>query len=443
MHPSALSRRRLLGWLAAIAAGWAASPVSRAAPRQPVMVLTSYPDEVVSRMEAAFEKAYPAYRMQVVWRMPHDALPYLTQPAQGGIDVYWSASPRTFAAARNAGAWRKLDIDRSGLPDRIGKTAIADAQGYFTASEVAGFGFAVNRRELAQRQLPLPADWTDLADPRFADQVALPIPARIGFAPPIVEIVLQAYGWDAGWALWSEISGNARLMDRGATFVSEEVATGKCAVGISIDFFVASAIANAGKDSPLDFVYPRHGGINPGQIALTADSPNREGGKAFASFVLSDAGQKILGHPDIRKLPARPGVYADLPAGVHNPFAAAARGDYDFDGLVAQPRLALSAAVFQQMLVEDHAARAALWRRVHAAQAAGKGKDAAVLAARRALGTPPLSEGAAADAALRQRFRDRLEGAERQALLTEEQAWRAHSQARQAEADAALRGIGA
>jgi hypothetical protein len=45
----------------------------------------------------------------------------------------------------------------------------------------------------------------ETADPRFAGQIALPSPATVGFAPPLMEIVLQAYGWEEGWALWSEM----------------------------------------------------------------------------------------------------------------------------------------------------------------------------------------------------------------------------------------------
>lgn len=436
------SRRKAIQLLAGAAAFPAVAttlPV-RAATRQPVQVLTSYPDEVVSRMEAAFEKAWPAYRMQVVWRMPHDALPYLKAPNQSGVDVYWSASPRTFAAAKAAGAWRKLDIDRQGLPSHIGQTALADPDGYYTATEVAGYGFAVNATELAKLQLPTPQDWRDLTDARYAGRIALPIPARVGFAPPMVEIVLQAYGWAAGWALWSELAGNARLVDRGATFVTDEVGTGRCAVGLSIDFFVASAVANAGPGSALQFAYPRHNGVNPGQIALTAQSANRQGGSAFAQFVLSQAGQSILGHPDLKKLPARPSVYASLPPGTHNPFEAAKHGDYDFDGVRAQPRLALSAALFQQMLVEDHTQRVALWQRLHQMEAAGHTSHPRALAARQALSTPPLSEAEANDPTLQRLFRERLEGTDRQALLPQETVWRAHSQTQLTQAEAALQG---
>lgn len=434
--PSGLSRRRLLGLLGGSALA-AMAPLSAlaAASRQPVLVMTSYPDEVVSRIETAFEKANPAYRLQVVWRMPHDALPYLRQPKQGGIDVYWSASPRNFASLKSEGAWRKLDIERGGLPATIGKTAIADADGYFQATEVAGYGFAVNPRELARLGLAQPTDWRDLTDPRYAGKIALPIPARVGFAPVMVEIVLQAYGWQAGWALWSEIAGNAALVDRGATFVSDEVGSGRCAVGLSIDFFVASAVANG---APLRFVYPRRSGINPGQIAITAAAPNPDGAKAFTAFVLSDAGQKILTHADIRKLPARPSAYADLPADYHNPFVAAEAGAYDFDGIAAQPRLALSAALFEQMLVYRQAELVELWRRIHAAEAAGKN----LAAARKVLSTPLLSEAEAADGGLRQSFRGRVEGAEAP-LSAAEEGWRQAALAQRAEADRLLRRAGA
>jgi ABC-type Fe3+ transport system substrate-binding protein len=408
-----LPRRKFIAGVAAL--GVSASCPVVAAPR-PVVVMTSFQDELVSRFEAAFEKAHPQYRLQVIWRMPHDAAPYLRQPAQGGVDVYWAASPRTFASLARDSVWRKLPVDRAGLPERVGNTPLADAQGYYTATEMAGFGFAIAPTVLTARQLTAPADWTDLADPRLAGLVALPIPARVGFAPSIVEIVLQAYGWERGWALWSQIAANAVLVDRGATFVTDEVATGRCAVGVSIDFFVTSAIANG---AALDFVYPRHTGVNPAHAAITSSSPNPAGAKAFVEFLLTQSGQKILAHPDIRRLPVRPSAYDGLPAGYFNPFAAAASGGLQFNGEAARPRLSLSSAVFQQMLVQPHDDIKALWQRVRAAQARGK----PVAAARKQLETPPITESEAADEALRRQFANRLEGNLSQQLLAVETSW--------------------
>src|SRR5262245_18797718 len=92
---SGLRRREFLGALI-VGSLAAATPYALLAAPRTLVVLTSYPDEVVSRFEAAFEAAHPDYRLQIVWRMPHDALPYLSQPKQSGVDVYWSPSPRTF-----------------------------------------------------------------------------------------------------------------------------------------------------------------------------------------------------------------------------------------------------------------------------------------------------------------------------------------------------------
>lgn len=421
---SALRRRLLLALGALPAAGHAAP----AAPsRQPVVVLTSYNDEVFSRFEAAFEQAWPQYKLQLVWRMPHDALPYLRQARQSGVDVYWSASPRNFASLAADGIWQPLAIDRSGLPARIGKASLADADGYYAATEMAGYGFIVNPAELARLGLAVPQDWSELATAAWSGRIALPDPGRVGFAPVMVDIVLQAYGWERGWALWSAIAGNAgSVMEAGSTFVTDEVAGGRCALGLSIDFFSAAAIANG---APLRFVYPAHSGINPAHIAICRDAPNPDGARAFANFVLSATGQRLITHRDIRKLPVRPAVYRELPADYYDPFRAAAQGVFDYDGTATRDRLGLVAALFAQTLTREHGELAGLWRRVHRAEAAGRD----VAAARRLLEAPPLTAAEADDPALLASFRNRREAATAPAANAIELRWQENSRARRGE----------
>ena len=438
--PVDVTRRRVLESLAAGLAAFTISP-ARAAEAllktpEPLVVLTAYPDEVLSRFEAAFEKSHPEYRLQFIWRMPHDALPYLQNPRQSGVDVYWSASPRTYAVLAKQGALQKLDIDRSGLPDHLGGTLLSDPDGYYVATEMAGYGFAVNPQVLTRQKLAEPADWTDLIDPRFAGQIVLPTPARVGFAPPLVEIVLQAYGWNKGWALWSEIAGNSVLLDRGSTFVTDEVSSGRRAVGLTIDFFAASALANG---APLKFIYPPHNGVNPAHIAITASAPHAAGAKAFVEFVLSAQGQKILAHPDIRKLPVRPAVYGDLSASQFNAFDAAGKGGFAFNEEIAKPRMGLTTALFEQFLGAPHDDLAVLWARVHGAEA----KGLPVAKARLMLSAVPLSEAESFDAALQQSFRDRIEGHTVAAVSDVENAWRVRADKNRFEAKRLLDAAGA
>lgn len=425
------ARRAFIRKAGAVVAATAASPLWAAA-RRDVVVLTAYPDAVVSRFEAAFEQAWPQYRLRVVWRMPHDALPYLRQPGQGGVDVYWSASPRTYAQLKAEQALRKLPVSLAGLPGRIGGSVIDDPDGYFAASEVAGYGFAVNPAYLARHGLPVPADWSDLAQPAYAGHLVVPDPVEVGFAPVLVDIPLQAYGWDTGWALWSAIAANARFVGRGGSFVSDEIGSGRSGVGLSIDFFVAAAIANG---APLDFVYPRQGGVNPAHVAVTANSPNPAGAKAFVEFVLSEGGQRILAHPDIRKLPVRPSVYGSLPAGYHKPFKVAEQGGYRYDNGRGKGRAAPVAAAFGQAVLQPRERLARLWQRLRAADGATWNQVWPLLAA------PPCAEAEVEDAAVQQAFFARRDdpAAEARAKALEA-GWAARAEARHARAEALLGG---
>jgi len=396
-------RRRLLQGLA----GALALPVSAwgaAAPRQ-LNILTSYPDEVMARFEAAFEQRYPQYRIRYLWRMPHDALPYLeNQSGADTVDVFWAASPRTFARLKSEHLLRKLELDRSGLPSAISKTVISDPDGYYLATEVAGYVVAYNTASLAKLGVSPPRDWPELANPSLAGNIALPVPSEVGFAPVMYDIVLQAFGWERGWALWSEIAALSVLVHRGATFISEDVGSGKIAVGLSIDFFVKAAISNG---APLRQSYPQHNGMNPGHVALPVAGTNSAGAQAFAEFVLSPQGQALLLHPEIRKLPVRPATYAAAGAGEFNPFAAAEQGSMDYDGALSRERLNVISAVFDAMLAQPHEELRVLWHRVHAAEA--RGMDMAPV--RAVLSAPPLSESEARADAVKRPLQATLEGA--------------------------------
>lgn len=422
---SSSSRRAFVKGLSLLALAGAAG-TGQAAQRRDVVVVTSYPDEVVSRFEAAFEKAHPEWRLRIVWHMPHDALPTLRRPGPEGVDVYWTPSPRNYAILKGEGLLRKLDVDRSGLPGRIGNTLIDDADGYYAATETAGYGFAINPDYLKAHGLPEPTDWTDLADARYGGHIALPNPGRVGFAPVMADIPLQAYGWEKGWAMWSAITANSMLVDRGGTFVSDELSSGRRGIGVSIDFFVAAAIA---KGAPLRFIYPKNGGVNPGQVAIMAGARNLDGARAFVTFLLSDAGQKIVTHPDIRKLPVRPSVYAGLDAGYHNPFAVAAAGGYGYDSDRGIGRLPVIAALFDSVLAQHRETLAELWAK--ARRVGGERGEQA----KRLLSAVPISEADADKTEWQQAFANRRDDAKAEAAAVAlEQQWVAESGARLARA---------
>lgn len=395
-------RRHLLKGAAALAASLSL-PRAQSAPttQQTITVLTAYQDDVLRQFEAAFEQAHSQYRLQFVWRMPHDTLPYLADGNTHGVDVLWMASPRTFFALKHKDLWRTLDLGKLTPPDRIGGTQLNDPEHQYLATEMAAYGMAVNMRALQSLGLPPPQDWPDLLDARYAGHIALPVPSRVGFASVLMDIVLQQWGWDQGWALLSELAGNATLVGNGANFITDEVSSGRAAIGISIDFFVNAAIANG---APLKLIYPRHNGINPGHVAIPRNAPHPEGAQAFARFVLSPAGQSLLLKPDIRKLPVHADTYSA--AEHYRPFDAAARHELDYDNEAGMARLGLIAPVFDALITQEHARLTALWQGVHATeQRTGK----PMTDVRQCLCTPPISAADADKPALQAQFK-RLEG---------------------------------
>ncbi len=329
--------------------------------KESVTVLTAYPEEVVSHFETAFEQTHPEIDVQILWRMPNDALPYLSQPEQGGVDVYWSASLRTFQALKEQGAWRKLDVTDQGLPTHLGALPLADRDGFYRTTEMAGYGFALNPAYLKKHQLPVPTDWKALADQRYQGHLALPVPSKVGFAPMMIDSVLQQYGWDQGWALLAEIVANAKPVEAGSTFVSDMLGSGERGIAPTIDFFTASAIANG---APLQFSYAQPVAYSPAHIAITQASKHSDAAKQFVAFVLSEAGQKLLFHADIRKLPVRPDVYGAKPADYFDPFAASLAHPVVYDPETALPRLGLNNALFDAMFTEHWSRVQALFERL-------------------------------------------------------------------------------
>jgi ABC-type Fe3+ transport system substrate-binding protein len=391
----AKSTAALLAGVALLALPFAAP----AAAKDPVVVLTGYHDDVVSPVVKAFEAAHPDIQVELVWKQGREAFDALAKPGQGGVDVFWAPALGSFPALRELGAFQPIAVDRAALPGRIGKQPVSDPNGYFEAYEVAGYGLAVNAAKLNALGLAQPKAWRDLADPRFAGQIGLPVPGQVGFAPALYDVILQSEGWEKGWALISEIAGNGKLLEFGGS-PTADVASGDIAAGLTIDFYPLSAAAGG---DPLAFIYPARTAFLPAHVAVTASAPHTATAAAFVQFLLSREGQEVLLRPDVRRHPIRPDAYGKAPAGFGNPFAP---DDITFayDSELGRLRRGVIATLFQTAIASRHDKVVALWRAIHDAEAklAAKpdpARSALLQEARRLAGSIPLSAEAARDPA--------------------------------------------
>ncbi|HPE60074.1 MAG: extracellular solute-binding protein [Thiothrix sp.] len=393
-------------------------------------VMTSYPEAVVSRFEEAFETAHPDIPVQILWRRSNDALPYLLQPEQGGVDVYWTPSRRNFLALKHAGAFGPIGIDRTGLPDKIGDLAISDPDGQYLASEIAGYGIFVDTDRLQELGMPEPERWKDLADPRLRGEVALPVPSQVGFAPMLIDQLLQAEGWEKGWNTWRAIALNSRLIQRRGGAITGEVSSGRLAAGLTMDFFALSTMTDGGRGK---FIYPHRTTFNPAQIGIMAATRQRPAAETFVAFILSDAGQRLLFHPAISRLPVRPSVYAKAPADYSNPFTRTL--DARYDPVAGTARSGFNTALFDAAITRQQSALTRAWASVHEVEKTATTTEQPMLQqARAALEALPVSE-PAADSPLVTACAQRHRQADAETrCAAAEQAWDAFFSARYAEA---------
>lgn len=364
-----------------------------------LVVVTSFPEELTTRYEAEFEKRFPNLHVQFVWKQSRDALALLSEPEQGGADVYWAPSLGNFPILRDRGAFRKISVDRSVLPGRLGDQILSDPQGLFEAYDVAGYGLVVDPEALARSGLTPPKSWRDLASPAYAGHLAMPIAGKVGFAPALYDIILQSEGWERGWALLGEIAGGAALAGSGVgptTMVKE----GAAALGLTIDFLAFNAIANGGS---IAFVYPQKTAFLPAHIAVTAATRRSEAAAAFVDFALSNAGQKLLMEADSSRHPARPEAYAGKAPQIVDPFALPSGTFFPYDAEIGRRRPGLVRLMFDLAIAERHDETKALWRAIRAAEArlaAAPGDEPArarLAQARRLAGSVPVSAAQAGD----------------------------------------------
>lgn len=384
-----LSRRSLLLALGGMAVA------GRAQAADTVRVFTSYPQEMMDRYEQAFAARRPDIKIDFQWGHGPDAMSTLRQADQGGVDVLWSPALKAFPALAREGAFRPLGDLASGIAAKVGGTPLTDGRGTYAPFELAGYGFAVRPDYLARHNLPTPRDWADLARPDYAGHVVLPVPATVGFAPPMIEVILQQHGWAKGWAVLTEIAANAELLNAGGgVAMVNELAEGTKGIGMIIDFFVRSAKADG---KPVNFVYPEVTAYVPAHVAITAKAPHTKAAEAFVRFVLSDEGQALLATPEVMRLPVRPSAYAKTSADFPRPFEGKAAA-FSFDSPKGLNRQFAMCAVFDTGISRRHDRLKELFAAIRKAEAVGRNDKAAQ--ARALLSAVPVTEAEAADPAL-------------------------------------------
>ena len=423
---------------AAIAALLGATLLSSAAFAQSgkVTVVTSFSKDVTDPFKQAFEKAHPGVTLDVQNRNTNAGVKFVEETkANNQVDLFWASAPDAFEVLKGKKLLQSYKPKAEGIPEKVGSYPINDPDGFYSGFAASGYGIMWNDRYAKANKLPEPKDWQDLAKPVYFDHVAMAAPSRSGTTHLTIETILQGEGWDKGWRVLKEMSGNFRQITERSFGVPEAVNSGQVGYGIVIDFFAFSSQASG---FPVKFVYPTVTTIVPANVGVIANAPNRAGAEAFVEFLVSPQGQEVLLEPTIRRLPVNPAAYAKAPADYPNPFKDKSMGArVKFDVNVSEKRTNAVDVLYDQTITFQLDALKAATKAIHEAEAAIAKKDSAeakalVKEARDLVAAMPITEQQAASPEIAGAFTGGKEKGARQAEL--EQQWASFAKDRYAQA---------
>lgn len=370
-----------------------------------LVIVTSFPKELFETYKKAFEAKYPGVKVTINSKPTPAGVTYVRETrSRPQADIFWASSPDAFQTLKTDGLLEKYSLPKeigARIPARIGKFPVHDPDGTFFGFAVSGYGNMWNRNYLQAHRLPPPKEWTDLTNPKYHGHLVISAPSRSGTTHITIEVILQAYGWNEGWALLLNAGGNMGAITERSFGVPEAVISGQYGIGVVIDFFGLSAIASG---YPVDFAYPSLTSIVPANVGIVRSGPNPENAKAFVNFLLSEEGQMLLFSPQIGRLPVIPELYAKGPKNYPNPFQMKL-GGLDFNTKLSSARRDVVNSLYDHIITFRHRelkdAWGAIYRAEEAVAKAKKGDlDAArqlIAEARKLASRVPITDKRAAD----------------------------------------------
>ena len=351
-----------------------------------LVIITPHWEGIVKEFEVAFQEYYLETHGQTVnidWidvGGTSDDVKYLDSaysatPDGVGIDLFFGGGVDPYIAAKEKGQLQTYEVDSSILdkiPATIAGIPMYDSEYYWYGAALSGFGIIYNKAVLALEGLPEPETWADLANPELKGWVGSADPGHSGSTHMAYEIILQAYGWEAGWELITQMGANVKNFVTSSSSVPKSVGAGDIAYGLAIDFYAWSEVSKVGADK-IGYVMPTGlTVINPDSIAILKGAPNLEVAQRFVDFVLSEQAQKLWmlpvgedGGPTtylLGRMGIIPDLYTELGSSSIvpiNPFDV--ESSLDYDPVTGSRRYSLVNDLVGSMIIDTQSSLSATW----------------------------------------------------------------------------------
>ncbi|HSH49718.1 MAG TPA: ABC transporter substrate-binding protein [Halomonas sp.] len=157
---------------------------------------------------------------------------------------------------------------------------------HYVAQGVSALALVWNR----DNDVPQPADWSDLTDSAYRNQVTMPDPAQSGSAFELVSGLLTAMGEEATWTLMEDLADNGMIVPGPNARALNPVLQGaKSVVFGAVDYI---ALGQQAKGEAIEVIFPDSGTvIAPRPMMILSSTTMPDESEQFIDFVLSEQGQ--------------------------------------------------------------------------------------------------------------------------------------------------------
>jgi iron(III) transport system substrate-binding protein len=236
--------------------------------------------DLANKVANAFTEAYPGVKVNVVRATSQVIYQRLTQDMKARV-----ANCDVFSSADN-GQYVTLKADNKLIafePKNLASSAPVlrdfDPQHFTTITDANPTVLCYNTKLVSESEAP--KRWTDLLDPKWSGQIAVPHPGFSGAMGAWTVAMTNLYGWQ----FFEKLHKNKPFVARSLVDPPVTIGSGERKIGLST---VATAVGMKSRGQPIAPSYPEDGAmLNVGPTAIIAGAKHPNAARLFIEYLLS------------------------------------------------------------------------------------------------------------------------------------------------------------